>query len=118
MKSLKLSPNDLKTRVEEDIEFVNMLSNPFYIDFLIKHNYFEEETFLYYLKHLDYLKDQKMIKFIKYPIALKLLQNIQDTEFINTWKQRPNFAADLTDQLFATTVYVSKAFDDEYKSIN
>ena len=69
-------------RIQEDIEFVNLLSNPFYIDFLIEKNFFEDENFLYYLKSLEYLKDKRLFKYIKFPVSWKMLDNIQNIIFI------------------------------------
>ena len=77
---------DMADRIQEDIEFVNLLSNPFYIDFLIEKNFFENENFLYYLKSLDYLKDERTFKFVKFPIAWKMLDNIKNVNFIQNWK--------------------------------
>ncbi len=109
MRYLNLTNNELKVRIEEDIEFLNMLSNPFYIEFLIENEYLEDENFLAYLKYLDYLKDDRMIKFIKYPVAFKLLENIQNVKFIEFWKsQKSLYPGFLKDQIFAHSVHITE----------
>ena len=71
--------------VQEDMEFIQLLSNPKYIEFLIAHKFFENQNFIYYLKYLDYIRRSSLIHLIKYPICLKMLNNIQDPNFINPW---------------------------------
>lgn len=46
-------------RTQEDIEFLQMLTHPQYISFLIGNGYLEDPQFLKYLDHLDYLKDPR-----------------------------------------------------------
>ena len=89
MKFFDLSPEELKNRVQLDLEFLHFLTNPFYIKFLLQHGYFEDENFLYYLKHLEYLKDDRIFPLVRYPIAFKMLENMQNKDFINWFRENP-----------------------------
>lgn len=62
-----------------------MLSNPYYIDFLIEKQFFNDTNFHYYLKYLNYIKTPELIRYIKFPIALKMLDNLQNEAFVNQW---------------------------------
>lgn len=45
------------SKIKDDIEFLNILSNPEYIQFLIHHKYPWDKDFLKYLKSLSYIKN-------------------------------------------------------------
>ena len=47
--------DDQDRQILDDIEFLNMLSNPDYIEFLVYHEYPYQESFQYYLKYLEYI---------------------------------------------------------------
>ena len=51
----------VKRRTEEDLEFLQMLTCPQYINFLIDHGFFEDDQFSNYLKYLQYLKDDRWL---------------------------------------------------------
>ena len=117
MKYLDLPNNELLTRIEEDIEFLNLLSNPYYIEFLIENLFFEDENFLAYLKYLQYLKNEKMMKFIKYPVCLKMLENLQNLKFVEFWKtQKSVYTNFVKDQIFANSVHLTELQNQKLES--
>ncbi|KAL4482269.1 hypothetical protein ABPG72_018050 [Tetrahymena utriculariae] len=69
-------------RFQLDLEFVNMLANPYYIFQLQEYDYFSNERFLNYLKYLSYFKQPEYFKFVKYPLGIKMLDLIQQEKFI------------------------------------
>ncbi len=91
-----------------------MLSNPFYIEFLIENQFFEDKNFIYYLKYLEYLKDERTFKLIRYPIAWKILENIQNLKFIEMWKSNKSVYTNfLNDQLFAHSVFLTQNYESK-----
>ena len=72
---------DGRTRLELDLEFVQTLANPQYLNFLAQRNYFKNPAFINYLKYLLYFKEDKYIKFISYPQALYFLDLLQREQF-------------------------------------
>ncbi|EAR90199.3 mediator of RNA polymerase II transcription subunit, putative (macronuclear) [Tetrahymena thermophila SB210] len=69
-------------RFQLDLEFVNMLANPYYILQLQEYDYFSNERFQNYLKYLSYFKQPEYFKFVKYPLGIKMLDLIQQDKFI------------------------------------
>ncbi|EPY49935.1 mediator complex subunit Med31 [Schizosaccharomyces cryophilus OY26] len=72
---------DEKSRFEIELEFVQMLSNPWYLNFLAQHKYFEDETFLQYLEYLEYWREPDYVKFIIYPTCLHMLTLLKNPQF-------------------------------------
>ncbi len=64
-----------------ELEFVQLLANPFYLRYLAQHKYFEDKSFVNYLKYLRYWKRPEYAKFILYPHCLHYLDQLQDEEF-------------------------------------
>jgi mediator of RNA polymerase II transcription subunit 31 len=64
-----------------DLEFVQLLGDPSYVEFLVAMGYTREKEFLNYLKYLEYLKTPECIIYIKYPEGLKYLGLLQQPEF-------------------------------------
>ena len=75
----KLSENDL--RFIQELEFVQMLSNPQYLQFLAQQGYFKQETFINYLSYLKYWQTQPYAKYVVYPYSLQMLDFLQENEF-------------------------------------
>ncbi len=108
MNHLELTNERLVSRVEEDLEFLQMLSSPDYIEFLITNKFFEDENFLYYLKYLDYIRNSRLIRFVKYPICLKMLENLQNPRFVNYWTDnRSLFTNFVNGQMFGHYIHLS-----------
>ena len=68
-------------RFEIELEFVQCLCNPHYLNFLAQHGFFRETAFINYLKYLQYWATPAYIKFLRYPQALKILELLQEEEF-------------------------------------
>jgi len=65
-------------RFIQDLEFVQCLANPKYLDYLAVNNYFEEKEFINYIKYLQYFKnDIRYTKFITYSNSLIFLDLLQ-----------------------------------------
>lgn len=41
-----------------------------------------DPKFQNYLKYLEYFREREYIKFIRYPICLKMLEKLQDEQFV------------------------------------
>jgi len=74
---------NLTRRFILDLEFVQALSNPYYLKFLAQHEnaYFEQKEFVDYLKYLTYWQKPEYAKFITYPHCLFVLDQLQDEYF-------------------------------------
>ena len=75
------SVNEEKKRFEVELEFVQCLSNPHYLNFLAQRGYFDDPAFVNYLKYLLYWKEAKYAKFLKYPQCLMFLELLQYEQF-------------------------------------
>ncbi|KAH7277906.1 hypothetical protein KP509_38G014900 [Ceratopteris richardii] len=64
-----------------ELEFVHCLANPTYINYLAQNRYFEDESFVGYLKYLEYWQLPEYSKFIVYPHALFFLELLQNPHF-------------------------------------
>ncbi|KAL8683104.1 MAG: hypothetical protein Q9186_000918 [Xanthomendoza sp. 1 TL-2023] len=66
------------TRFELELEFVQALANPFYLNHLASQKLLQDPTFVEYLKYLQYFTQPEYIKYLSYPgptlNALELLQ--------------------------------------------
>lgn len=73
----------MSTKFEKELEFVQLLSNPRYLHFLSKKNYFKNPQFREYLKYLEYWRDEPYSNLLIYPQALVILEAInKDEEFV------------------------------------
>lgn len=70
-----------KTRFQVELEFVQCLANPTYLNFLAQRGYFKDSTFNNYLKYLLYWKEPEFAKYLKYPQCLHLLELLQYEQF-------------------------------------
>jgi mediator of RNA polymerase II transcription subunit 31 len=95
------------TLFRRELEFVQCLANPKYLNWLAQEGFFNQPEFINYLEYLQYWNEPQYSCFITYPhclFFLKLLQNDnfrkeiakpQTCEFIcneqfNTWKNNNN----------------------------
>ncbi|BGP56397.1 Mediator of RNA polymerase II transcription subunit 31 [Rhodotorula sphaerocarpa] len=62
-----------RIRFETELEFVQCLANPFYLQSLAQQGLFEQPTFLNYLKYLLYFRDPRYARFLQYPTSLEHL---------------------------------------------
>ncbi|KAJ1654524.1 suppressor of hpr1 [Dispira simplex] len=68
-------------RFQIELEFVQCLANPWYLNHLGQQQYFKQPEFVAYLKYLQYWKQPQYAKYIIYPHALYFLDLLQHAEF-------------------------------------
>jgi mediator of RNA polymerase II transcription subunit 31 len=71
----------IRLRFQVELEFVQCLANPNYLNFLAQRGYFKDQSFVNYLKYLLYWKEPDYAKFIKYPMCLYFLDLLQHEPF-------------------------------------
>ncbi|KMZ74871.1 Mediator of RNA polymerase II transcription subunit 31 [Zostera marina] len=76
-------PDDGRQRLLMELEFVQCLANPTYINYLAQNQYFEDEAFIGYLKYLQYWRKPEYITLIMYPHCLFFLELLQNESFRN-----------------------------------
>ena len=102
-------------RFIQDLEFVQCLANPKYLNYLAVNNYFEEKEFINYIKYLQYFKnDLRYTKFITYSNSLIFLDLLQ-YEFFRKFIKNGN--CDLLMNIINDDYY-KKAIKYEEKSKN
>lgn len=82
-KNVYKDPDGGRQRFLLELEFVQCLANPTYINYLAQNRYFEDEAFIGYLKYLQYWQRPEYIKFIMYPQCLFFLELLQNANFRN-----------------------------------
>lgn len=70
-----------KMRFQIELEFVQCLANPNYLNFLAQRGVFKEQTMINYLKYLLYWKEPEYAKYLKYPQCLFMLELLQSEHF-------------------------------------
>eukprot|EP00117_Sycon_ciliatum_P021719 scpid85757/ scgid18951/ Mediator of RNA polymerase II transcription subunit 31; Mediator complex subunit 31; Mediator complex subunit soh1 len=68
-------------RFQVELEFLQCLANPFYLNHLAQHGYMDKKEFVNYLKYLLYWKQPEYAIFIKYPACLHILELLQEETF-------------------------------------
>ncbi|PSK60266.1 hypothetical protein B9Z65_1164 [Elsinoe australis] len=70
------------TRFELELEFVQALSNPLYLNHLAAQKWFDMPDFVAYLKYLQYFKQPEYMKYLSYPgPTLRALELLQQEQF-------------------------------------
>lgn len=72
---------ELPTRWEVELEFVQSLCNIPYLNYLAQNDYLTNGEFLNYLNYLNYWKKPQYSKFLVYPNCLHILTLLQNPEF-------------------------------------
>lgn len=72
---------ELPTRWEVELEFVQSLANIQYVNYLAQNDYLSDPKFIEYLKYLNYWKETKFAKYVVYPNCLHILTLLQNEEF-------------------------------------
>lgn len=75
------SEDQQRVRFQVELEFVQCLANPNYINFLAQRGYFKDSSFVNYIKYLQYWKDPQYAKYLKYPMCLHFLDLLQYEHF-------------------------------------
>ncbi|XP_069691179.1 mediator of RNA polymerase II transcription subunit 31-A isoform X1 [Periplaneta americana] len=70
-----------KLRFQVELEFVQCLANPNYLNFLAQRGYFKDQVFINYLKYLLYWKEPEYARYLKYPMCLYFLDLLQYEHF-------------------------------------
>lgn len=70
-----------KERFEQELEFVQCLANPRYLNSLVQRNYFGDPAFIKYIDYLQYWTKPEYAKYIKYTQSLHFLRLLQDPDF-------------------------------------
>ncbi|PAV20278.1 SOH1-domain-containing [Pyrrhoderma noxium] len=70
-----------RARFELELEFVQALANPFYLQSLAQQNILTQPSFVNFLKYLTYWKDKDYARFLHYPQALHHLDLLQNEQF-------------------------------------
>ncbi|ESO07080.1 hypothetical protein HELRODRAFT_105060 [Helobdella robusta] len=70
-----------KMRFQVELEFVQCLANPNYLNYLAQRGNFKEPTFINYLKYLLYWREPEYAKYLKYPQCLHMLDLLQYESF-------------------------------------
>jgi len=64
-----------------ELEFIQCLANPHYLNWLAQNKYFEDEAFLNYLKYLEYWRQPQYAQYIRFPHCLFMLELLQSEHF-------------------------------------
>lgn len=70
-----------RLRFQVELEFVQCLANPNYLNFLAQRGYFKDQAFINYLKYLLYWKEPEYARYLKYPMCLHFLDLLQYEHF-------------------------------------
>ncbi|KAI0790715.1 SOH1-domain-containing protein [Abortiporus biennis] len=70
-----------RARFELELEFVQSLANPFYLQSLAQQGILSQPAFVNFLNYLQYWKEKDYARFILYPHALHHLELLQHAQF-------------------------------------
>ncbi|CAH8651300.1 unnamed protein product [Heterobilharzia americana] len=73
--------DESRNRFQMELEFVQCLANPSYLNFLAQQGWFEKANFIKYLKYLQYWKEPGYSRYLIYPYCLHMLDLLQHAEF-------------------------------------
>ncbi|CAE6529345.1 unnamed protein product [Rhizoctonia solani] len=75
-----------RARFELELEFVQALANPFYLENLASEGLLEDQAFINYIQYLQYWRKSEYARFIVYPHCLHFLELLQHEQFRNELK--------------------------------
>ncbi|GMG21467.1 unnamed protein product [Ambrosiozyma monospora] len=93
--SNEISAEDLPTRWEIELEFVQSLANMQYLTYLAQTGHLENPQFLNYIDYLQYWHDPKYSKNLIYPNCLHIL----------TLLKSPHFRSSISKQELSSLIY-------------
>ncbi|WIA10931.1 hypothetical protein OEZ85_011096 [Tetradesmus obliquus] len=64
-----------------ELEFIQCLANPHYLNWLAQNKYLEDKAFLNYLKYLEYWRQPQYASYIRFPHCLAMLDLLQSEHF-------------------------------------
>ncbi|EHY64451.1 mediator of RNA polymerase II transcription subunit 31 [Nematocida ausubeli] len=77
------------SRFVEELEFVQCLCNPQYLQYLYQQGYFSRPDFMEYLAYLQYWKRPEYAKYLFFPQALNILHLlVTSKEFVDALKYK------------------------------
>jgi mediator of RNA polymerase II transcription subunit 31 len=68
-------------RFVRELEFVQCLANPEYLEYLLKQHFFADPAFINYLQYLLYWTKLPYCRYIRFPQCLHFLRLLQDRDF-------------------------------------
>ncbi|CAB1352587.1 unnamed protein product [Coregonus sp. 'balchen'] len=77
------SEEQARNRFQSELEFIQCLANPNYLNFLAQRGYLREKPFVNYLKYLLYPHCLHMLELLQYEHFRKELVNAQCAKFID-----------------------------------
>ena len=95
-------------RFQIELEFVQALANPSYLNFLAQRDYFKQTAFVNYLAYLLYWKRPEYAVYLKYPQALRFLELLQAEEFREAMSNANNASFVEDQQILQWQYYVRK----------
>ncbi|KAI9700984.1 MAG: suppressor of hpr1 [Bogoriella megaspora] len=70
------------SRFELELEFVQALANPRYLNYLAAQKYFDDPAFVAYLDYLQYFTKPKYLRYLSFPgPTLRALELLQQEQF-------------------------------------
>jgi mediator of RNA polymerase II transcription subunit 31 len=102
-----------RLRFEVELEFVQCLSNPRYLNYLAQRLTLEEPSFLAYLEYLQYWKQPQYAKFIQYPRKLDVSSHAASPGFVAYRADPQSLSADC---LYLLELLQDKAFRQQLKN--
>jgi hypothetical protein len=82
----------IENRLLIELEFVQNLCNPKYLNFLAQRGYFEQESFLQFLAYLQYWKQPEYSQHLAFPQCLAFLDAILTDKNFRREAALPQFA--------------------------
>lgn len=70
-----------RTRFQIELEFVQCLANPNYLNFLAQRKYLQMPNFVAYLRYLQYWRQPEYAQYLRYPMCLHFLDLLQYEHF-------------------------------------
>ncbi|KAF8543968.1 SOH1-domain-containing protein [Trichophaea hybrida] len=71
-----------RTRLEVELEFVQCLANPFYLNYLAHTKVLDDERFIKYIEYLEYFREPEYSKLLTYPVySLQALTLLKEPRF-------------------------------------
>ena len=92
-------PSDDDERFLIELEFVQNLCNPKYLQYLAQNRYFQDETFMNFLRYLRYFKEVEYLRHLVFPQCLVFLDVLIDN---------PQFVEDLTSTFFVEHLHAQQ----------
>lgn len=86
-------------RFESDLEFIQSLANPMYLNYLAQNQFFNDKTFMNYLDYLEYFRQAEYSQFLVYPLCLHFLMLCRESESFRATISNPDQARMISEEL-------------------